>query len=72
MIISETILIILMVASLIMLIIIMIDKSKKISKEACLHKNTFIFVDSVTTTCETTTITCMDCKKRLNTETDCR
>ncbi len=38
----------------------------------CEHKNTFPYVDNVSHTCETTTITCLDCHKRLKTETDCR
>lgn len=40
--------------------------------ENCEHKNTFIYVDAVVVTCETTTITCLDCGERLSTKTDCR
>ncbi|WP_395060045.1 hypothetical protein [Flavobacterium sp.] len=59
-------------ASLIGLIISFIAIVKEKPLEECEHKNKFIYVDSVTVTCETTTVTCLDCGKKLKTETDCR
>lgn len=50
---------------------IFIIKKSKITIETCLHKNTFTYTDSVVVTCETTTITCLDCGERLLTKTDC-
>jgi hypothetical protein len=38
----------------------------------CEHKNIFIHVEEAIVGCEKTTITCLDCKKRLSTKTDCR
>ena len=45
---------------------------RQVEQDACPHNNTFTAVDSVVGTCETTTITCLDCGKRLLTKTDCR
>jgi hypothetical protein len=42
------------------------------SIDDCEHKNIFIFTDEAIVGCEKTTITCLDCKKRLSTKTDCR
>ena len=38
----------------------------------CEHKNTGTYVESVSGTCETTKVTCLDCGKVLKNETDCR
>ncbi|SNB07213.1 hypothetical protein KU06062659_1320005 [Flavobacterium psychrophilum] len=45
---------------------------RKTEQDDCRHKNTFTAVAHVVVTCETTTITCLDCGKKLKTETDCR
>jgi hypothetical protein len=52
-------------------VFLFIVMNDKISLKACEHKNTFTAVDNTVVTCETTTITCLDCGKRLSTKTDC-
>lgn len=49
-------------------VVVLVKKAIKISN--CAHRNTFVYVENVAATCETTTITCMDCGKK-TTKTDC-
>ena len=65
-----TIAVFIIAASLIWFLISKVDLS--LIDDDCEHENTFTHVDQVTVTCETTTITCLDCHKRLSTKTDCR
>lgn len=41
-----------------------------IKRKNCTHRHTFIYVENVAATCETTTITCMDCGRK-TTKTEC-
>jgi hypothetical protein len=36
----------------------------------CTHRQTFVYIENVAATCETTTITCMNCGKK-TTKTEC-
>ena len=61
------------ISSLVLVLTLLKSYVLKMEKQdECEHKNTFTYVDSVVVTCETTTITCLDCGKRLSTKTDCR
>ena len=37
----------------------------------CLHKNKHTYIDWVATSCEKTTITCLDCNKKFKSKVEC-
>jgi uncharacterized protein YxeA len=62
----------LFLAITLLVILIILVVAFAVEQENCEHKCTFIQVENVAATCEKTTIICMDCGKKIKTETDCR
>lgn len=54
------------------LLVYRISKDNFNNIDDCEHKNTFTYVEEAIVTCEKTTVTCLDCHKKLSTKTDCR
>lgn len=68
----EAIAILLLLSGVGSLVIHLLVKFNLNSINNCEHQNTFTHVEEVAVTCEKTTVTCLDCHKKLSTKTDCR